>query len=45
MWSMIKNSVASRTVNFKLEDIKQITEKECDKVTVDDWHKRCEYVT
>lgn len=44
IWGLVKNRVASRNVTFKLDDVKRLAEEEFEKVTAEDWQKRCRRV-
>lgn len=44
IWGQVKNNIARRNVDFKLETVKELAENEFSAVTVDDWKKRCRTV-
>lgn len=44
IWATVKNNVARKNVTFKLQDAQQLAQQEFEKITAEDWHKRCQHV-
>ena len=44
IWAQVKNNIARKNVDFKLETVRELAESEFKTVTVDDWIKRCRNV-
>lgn len=41
IWAQVKNNIARKNVDFKLETVRALAEHEFNNVTADDWMKRC----
>lgn len=44
IWAEVKKWVAANNVTFKIEDVKQLAQRKFDRISVEDWKKRCENV-
>lgn len=44
IWATVKNNVAARNINFKMEDVRKLTEEEFSRITQEDWQQRCKHV-
>lgn len=44
IWATVKNNVAARNVNFKIEDVRKIAEEEFSRISEQDWQKCCKHV-
>lgn len=44
IWALVKNSVASRNVTFRLADVRQLTINKFEEVGIAEWQKICAHV-
>lgn len=43
IWSLLKERVAKKNVNFNMDSVEQLVKETCESITQDEWKKRCEH--
>ncbi|XP_054260244.1 uncharacterized protein LOC128984900 [Macrosteles quadrilineatus] len=43
IWSLLKERVAKKNVNFNMDSVEQLVKDTCESITKDDWKRRCEH--